>query len=523
MSGEGIESDMVEKSLSYGINKKEWGSRFSSHSGTLVFSGLILIGFIIAWLFGGFPSILLPSFIILAIGLLGDLFSTISKSTPKKKPEPVNLLEAIFIIVMIYFAFAFLCPFFLRGFQGPYLNKILSKVEYPFSEADQVIADSEGSIYVFSVFNCRVQKYSRDGRFQFGWFSGEWRAIEVAIDENDFIYTYPYDGSIIRQYDRNGNMIQKVSRSEQDEGWWRLKENFVVWERSAKKAGHYDKYSEVAKDGDLLPLRRLRETGFKAADARYYKLTRLWSLFPVVSVERNLSEFEGYIMPNPLSFVFTFVFPGFLLGFVFFMIGVIMYGVHWSAPKKPVKSQIEESGQDSGKDQSMAFGGQNDHILRSYVVGFFTIGFAIFWIVLVIWATRGYVTSAGYNAKRARSAGDIELATQLFEEAVREDTRSWSSSALYALMEMDDLSALEKVIRLIDLPDLNYIAGQSRERMCEAIRWRTASTTADSLPLSPYASQDVRAHEKHQWQSWLVKVKEQYNWRNGRFVPKEQE
>ena len=71
--------------LNSDIGKKRLGNLLSSHSGTLVFSGLILIGFIIALLFGGFPSILLPSFIILAIGLPVDLLGMIFKSKPKKK------------------------------------------------------------------------------------------------------------------------------------------------------------------------------------------------------------------------------------------------------------------------------------------------------------------------------------------------------------------------------------------------------------------------------------------------------
>ena len=184
-------------------------------------------------------------------------------------------------------------------------------MEYPFSEASHVIADSKGSIYVFSRFNKRIQKYNKDRRFQFGWFSGGWKAVEMAIDENDFIYTYAY-GLIVRKYDRNGNMIQKVRRSERDEGWWRLKDDFVVWDPNAKKPEQYDEYNKVVKDGDLLPSTELRKTGFKTADTRYYKLTRLWHVFPVVSVKRYLSEFEGYIMPNPLSLPFTFVFPGVL-------------------------------------------------------------------------------------------------------------------------------------------------------------------------------------------------------------------
>jgi hypothetical protein len=133
----------------------------------------------------------------------------------------------------------------------------------------------------------------------------------MAIDENDFIYTYAY-GYIVRQYDQNGNMIQKVSRSERDGGWWRLKSDFVVWDANAKQPEQHDEYNKVVKDGDLLPWPELRKAGFETPDARYYKLTRLWGVFPVVSVKRYPSESEGYIMPNPLSLAFTFVFPGFL-------------------------------------------------------------------------------------------------------------------------------------------------------------------------------------------------------------------
>jgi hypothetical protein len=64
-------------SLNSETNRKGWRKHFSSHSGTILFAGLIVLGFLIAWWHGGFPSILLPSFIMLAIGIPVDLISMI--------------------------------------------------------------------------------------------------------------------------------------------------------------------------------------------------------------------------------------------------------------------------------------------------------------------------------------------------------------------------------------------------------------------------------------------------------------
>lgn len=171
----------------------------------------------------------------------------------------------------------------------------------------------------------------------------------------------------------------------------------------------------------------------------------------------------------------------------------------------------------------MPLGDQVLHILKSYVLKSITIGFAILLFVMVVWLLRGYVKEAYSKGKRARAAGDIELATQLFAEAVKEDTRSSSFDALLALMEMDEPESLSHLIELLDIPEMNYIAVTARVMMCEVIRKRTAGTTADSLPLDPRASQEVRAEQKRQWKAWLAKAKERYNWKNGKFVPKEQE
>jgi len=170
----------------------------------------------------------------------------------------------------------------------------------------------------------------------------------------------------------------------------------------------------------------------------------------------------------------------------------------------------------------MALGDKIIHILKSYVIKSVTIGFAILLIVLVVWLVYQYVKQPYWNAKRARSKGDIEQAVWLFKESVYKDTKL-SRKALFALEEMDDLLALEALVDLLDLPEMNKVTHKIRKQMCNVIRERTDGTTAGSLPLDPRASQEVRAEQKHQWQAWLAKAKEQYNWQSGRFVPKEQE
>ena len=304
--------------LNSDIGKKGLGNYLSSHSGTLVFSGLILIGFIIALLFGGFPSILLPSFIILAIGLSVDLLGMIFKSKPKKKSEPMKPLGAVFFLIVFFLIVAWIGGALLALLGGPTLNKIFYKVEFPFSEATHVVADSEGSVYVFSQFNCRIQKYSRDGRFQFGWFATNTKFPSVAIDENDFIYVQA--ALSLRQYDNNGNLTDDIGIKPEASGWWRFRGNLFIWDPDAKKPEQYDEYNRAVKDGDLLPSTELKKVGYETQNAIYYKLTRLWGVFPVVSVERPMSEFKGWIMPNPLSLTITFVFPGFL----FYILALIM-------------------------------------------------------------------------------------------------------------------------------------------------------------------------------------------------------
>lgn len=170
----------------------------------------------------------------------------------------------------------------------------------------------------------------------------------------------------------------------------------------------------------------------------------------------------------------------------------------------------------------MASGDQIVHILKSYVLKSVVIGFAILLVVLFLWLLRGFQEGAYWNAKRARSRGDIDEAVMLFKEAIHEGTKL-SFKASRALMEMNELCALEGLIHLIDLPDLHWIVGVHRERMCNVIRQRTDGTTADSLSLAPYASQDIRAEQKRQWQAWLSKAKDKYDWQDGKFVPKQQE
>ena len=134
-----------------------------------------------------------------------------------------------------------------------------------------------------------------------------------------------------------------------------------------------------------------------------------------------------------------------------------------------------------------------------------------------------YERSTYAKAERALAKGKLRGAAALFAYAVGEDKEIGSFEALHRLMEMKQLEALATLIDLIDLEDLHRITAKERATMCNMIRQRTAGTTADSLSLDPHASQEVRAEQKRQWQAWLTKAKEEYNWQDGRFVPKQQE
>lgn len=168
----------------------------------------------------------------------------------------------------------------------------------------------------------------------------------------------------------------------------------------------------------------------------------------------------------------------------------------------------------------MALGDQIVHILKSYVLKSVTIAFAIILFVLVVWLVYKYQTGTYWNARRARAKGDIYRTVILFKETVYEDIKL-SRHALLELEEMEDLPALEALIDLFDIPEMNKVDHRIRERMCNVIRQRTAGTTADSLPLDPRASQEVRAEQKRLWQAWLAKAKEQYDWQDGKFIPKQ--
>jgi len=169
----------------------------------------------------------------------------------------------------------------------------------------------------------------------------------------------------------------------------------------------------------------------------------------------------------------------------------------------------------------MRLGSQVVYILKSYVLKSFTVAFAIFLIVLVIWLVRGFIKGDYWNAKRARSRGDIELAAELFKRAVKEDAKGTSYKAVLALVEMDEPQGLWELIDLMDIADMYYIDVGARVEMCEAIRSRTAGTTADGLPLDPRASQEARRQQKLQWQAWLAGAGQEYRWLGGKFVRKE--
>ena len=169
----------------------------------------------------------------------------------------------------------------------------------------------------------------------------------------------------------------------------------------------------------------------------------------------------------------------------------------------------------------MGLGNQVIHILKSYVLKSFALAVAVLLIVMVIWLLRGYHKGAYWNAKRAKSGGDIKRSSELFKEAVKKDAKGTSFKAVLALMAMDERQGLSALIDLLDISTMNYVSVDARVMMCGVIRKRTSDTTGDKLPLDPYASQDIRAKQKRQWQEWFADAKGQYDWLEGRFVPRQ--
>jgi len=304
---------MEPQNKSLDVRTKE-GKR-DSYIGSLVLFGPPVLGFLIAWWHGGFPSILLASFVVILLCIPGEIAKWIYRSAPKKRPERVSPLKAVALIVAFYIIVAWCSSAALGFFQSEtVVHKMLRKVEYPFSEATHVIADSKGSVYVYSAFNKRIQKYSKDGRFQFGWLSGGWKHSGMAVDEDDFIYTCTGN---VRKYDCNGNLIDVFERSNTERvGWWRMAGGSIVWDKDASEPVHLTCFTAL-KEGDVLPP-MAEKVDFISPDKTYYELTRLWYVFPAVAVCGDTSTLDHYIHPNPISLAFTFVFPGFFF-YIFFL------------------------------------------------------------------------------------------------------------------------------------------------------------------------------------------------------------
>lgn len=82
-------------------------------------------------------------------------------------------------------------------------------IEYPLQIINNICQDEQGNIYVGLDANSRVQVYTIDGKFKYGWFidtdfGGGW---SLKIDDNDVIHTF---GSFIySQYNVLGELLQK--------------------------------------------------------------------------------------------------------------------------------------------------------------------------------------------------------------------------------------------------------------------------------------------------------------------------
>lgn len=302
-------------SLNPEAGKKETSKHSFFVLDLILYIGPIALGFLVTWRYGGFPSILLPSFIILAFGLLSLLFATLCNCSFTNKTEPMRPLRAIFYVIAFYLLLTWMLSAGLPLLSSPKLNRLLRKVEFPFSEASHVVADSDGSIYVYSQFNLRIQKYNKYGSFLFGWYASNWKNAEVAIDEKNFIYVY--SDYIVRKFDNNGKLVDDILNKSREKGWWRFTTKSIIWDQNVQEPKQYDPYGKetyntAIKINDLLPTRKSSKSGFKNAEGYSYRITKLWHLFPIVSVTSYHSKTVVNIMPNPLSLTFTFVFPGFL-------------------------------------------------------------------------------------------------------------------------------------------------------------------------------------------------------------------
>lgn len=95
--------------------------------------------------------------------------------------------------------------------------------EFPFGQLADVAVDADGRIYVAEAFNSRIQRYSRSGAFELGWFVpayggafritdiGEGYIIVATLRGNQGL-TYTASGQLQSASEREGVYYEKTSR-----------------------------------------------------------------------------------------------------------------------------------------------------------------------------------------------------------------------------------------------------------------------------------------------------------------------
>jgi hypothetical protein len=131
-----------------------------------------------------------------------------------------------------------------------------------------------------------------------------------------------------------------------------------------------------------------------------------------------------------------------------------------------------------------------------------------------------YVSDDPYDrGLRALDQGEAARAASLFAESVQENFKGTSPDALFKLIEMPEMAALEQLICLWDGRDTATLADKSRTVVCRRIH-EAFELVTPNLPCTPGASREARRKEKEVMLQELEKAKASCDWVDGRFVPR---
>lgn len=123
----------------------------------------------------------------------------------KNAPIFNRILTAILIWYFVSMLF-FGCIY--RMWLGP--TGFIKDLELPFGGIDSIAVDPHGNIYVTCEFASRVQKYDRNGNFQYAIGLGSSGACEISTDDTGRLYVFLYRPQALMVYDSEGNLLEKI-------------------------------------------------------------------------------------------------------------------------------------------------------------------------------------------------------------------------------------------------------------------------------------------------------------------------